>query len=181
MNLVWLNIRNEQHSSYWWFCYPGCQKQKRCLDFKTRRNPLLFTTSLLPAKQPPQDDLASQPQAKMCKVHCRSYECGHSFHEVEKCCPKFYEALNVARKNSDLKDYRCEHHGKKNSIDRCKGVKPVNGGLDEKLMIHINDIHGPWSVARRRIIGGHCATPHFLDHPRLKECGNCKSWFGFWK
>lgn len=121
----------------------------------------------------------------MCQVRCRSYECGHSFHEAVKCCPKFYEGLNDARKNSDLKAYRCENH--RGKIDRCKGLRPVEGKLlvDETSMIHINDIQGPWSVARRKIIGGHCATPNFLDYPRLKgNCANCqkaKGWFTFWK
>lgn len=123
----------------------------------------------------------------MCRVRCQYYECGHSFHEVEKSCPKFNKVLDDARKKSDLEDYRCEKH---KGIYECQHVKPVNRPLEETSMIHIDDIHGPWSVARRKIVGGHCETPIFLggrdrpgSRPRLEgKCRDCrKSWFRFWK
>lgn len=190
-----VKYKNGYHSSCCWFCHSACQRQEAALISKLV-NTLCFSQRLTsPPNNRHKTAWPRNHKQKMCQVRCRYYKCGHSFHELVKRCPEFNQVLDDARKNSDLETYRCENHGSK--IDRCKGVKPVNGKFDEEsMLIRINDIDGPWSVARRNIVGAHCETPDFLgggdrpvNHPRLEgKCGECaekepepKGWFGFWK
>lgn len=94
----------------------------------------------------------------MCQVRCRHFRCGHWFHENVKPCAYFNEILDNAHKNPDLLTaQQCKNHKKK--ISWCE---PVVGEVQKEVlepsMIRIEDIKGPWSVARRNIVGGHCAT-----------------------
>lgn len=110
----------------------------------------------------------------MCQVRCRHYECGHWFHENVKPCAYFNNILDNAHKNPALlKAQRCTNHGATNKISRCKDVKEVCK-MDTSIMFRIDDIEGPWSVARRKIVGGHCATKELRFLPSNNPGGPSK-------
>lgn len=110
----------------------------------------------------------------MCQVRCRHYECGHWFHENVKPCAYFNNILDNAHRNPALlKAQHCTMHGATNKISKCKDVKEVRNDI-ELSMFHIKDVKGPWSVARRNIVGGHCATKELRFLPSNDPGGPSK-------
>lgn len=64
-------------------------------------------------------------------------------------------------------------HGATNKISKCKDVKEVCK-IDTSKMFRIREIEGPWSVARRNIVGGHCATKELRFLPSNDPGGPSK-------
>lgn len=112
----------------------------------------------------------------MCNVRIQRYECPHWVHVIEKTCPDFDKILNNAHtKPGLLQAHRCEKLG--NKVSWCQDVKP-HGTLPPTKMVGIEKVEGPWIVAGRNIVGGHCAKPDFQlrkdPAPRLKGwCADC--------
>lgn len=110
----------------------------------------------------------------MCQVRCRHYQCGHWFHENVKPCAYFNKILDNAHKNPALlQAQHCTLHGATNKISKCKDVKEVRNDI-EPSMFRIDKIEGPWSVARRNIVGGHCATKELRFLPSNDPGGPSK-------
>lgn len=142
-------------------------------NFGGHQIPFLCTKPLLIVKLPPRDRLTSQSQVKMCQVRCRHYQCGHWFHENVKPCAYFNEILDNAHKNPDLLTAQeCKNHKKK--ISWCGPVVEEIEKDREPSMIRIKDIKGPWFVARRNIVGGHCATKELRFLPSNDPGGRSK-------